>query len=191
MITLIEDPKKELEYDITCMTDGSELNVTIIPAYCASCRRQIEGFFYFQNARIGQVGTIPCNHCGMEIHCTVHDGSQDSIYMIPEIYSEQWSYVGENQLRSHVEIDFQDLYQINTKTMKKLEKILLSEQGEQHFLVELDQSKLELNDLIDQVMSSLKLNELPNEKIMTDDRFNMLPEKVNKWLNLLKVLHII
>ncbi|WP_157052528.1 hypothetical protein [Ornithinibacillus contaminans] len=188
---LIENPAREIDCEITFKVDGSSLNVTVTPAYCASCRNQVDGFFHYQRANYGQVGTISCNHCGMEIHCTNRDSSQDAIFMIPEIYTEKWSYVGDDHLRSLVEIDFQDLYQINSRTLMELEKLLQEALGEANFLSAFDQEEIELLALVEQTCTALNITELPNENIITDERFHQLPANVNKWLNLLQVLTII
>lgn len=191
MIMLIGDSAEEQSCKITFMSDGSNLHTTITPGYCAKCRHQLNGFFRYEGSRYGQVGTIMCNHCNMEIHCTDNDNIQDSIYMIPEIYSEKWSYDGDDPLRSLVEIDFRDVFQINTRIFRKLEKALGDKVGDSNFLSKMEHKPIELQALIDQTCDALHITEISPEAIVVDERFHSLPEKVTVWLNLLNRLEIL
>ena len=50
---------------------------------------------------------------------------------------------------------------------------------------------MEINELVDLACKKLGIKELPHEYIITDERIPRLPRKVNRWLNLLRVLEII
>lgn len=191
-ISLITNPKIEDEVKIMIPTDGGLVDAKIIPAYCLSCKKQLDGFFHYNGSRYGQVGQIECNHCCTKIFCTDHDNVQHLIYMSPDEYFNRFVYSEEKfDSRGHRldQIDFNALYQVNREIMGKLRQRLATKSFLKPFVDKVNQ--MEINQLVDLTCKKLYIKALPREYIITDERLPRLPSKVNRWLNLLKMLEII
>ncbi|APC47826.1 hypothetical protein BME96_06410 [Virgibacillus halodenitrificans] len=186
-ITPMTDPNQENEPPILVPLDGGLIDAMVIPAYCLNCEKQLSHFFHYKGSRYGQVGEIVCNHCQSIIYCTDHDNIQHFIYMSPENYMNP--FINNTLEQTPSKIDFNSLYMVNGEVMEKLRQTVASKSSTDPF--KHHSRKMEIAELVDVSCKQLNIKSLPEESIITDERLPHLPGKVNRWLNLLRLLNII
>ena len=55
------------------------LHCTVFPLFCNNCQQSQTGLFLHSGSRYGQVGSFPCEFCGVSIAIVDHDNIVESI----------------------------------------------------------------------------------------------------------------
>lgn len=154
---------------------GDELRIiadaVIFPLYCTKCNHPQPNLYVHCGSRYGQVGTAKCCKCGGEIYVIDHDNIVSSIFI--------------NNYPSN-EIFFSKLYLLDVKYLKQL--------GEEHFnnikaaLLELAEqdSYIAVEKLTTIVENEINILTTGTKKYITDERFSILPNDINRWIETLE-----
>lgn len=150
---------------------GLSVDAVIFPLYCTSCNYPQPNLYVHCGSRYGQVGTAKCCKCGGEIHVIDHDNIVDSIFI--------------NNYPSN-EIFFSELYLLDVKYLKRL--------GKEHFnnikaaLLELAEQEryIDVEKLTTIVENEMNTSATGTKKYITDERFSILPDDINRWIETLE-----
>lgn len=150
---------------------GLSVDAAIFPLYCTRCNYPQPNLYVHCGSRYGQVGTVRCCKCGGEIYVTDHDNVVFSIYI--------------NNYPSN-EIFFSKLYLLDVKYLKQL--------GEEHFnnikvaLLKLAEQEdfINVDKLTTIVENEMNILATGTKKYITDERFSILPDDINRWIETLE-----
>ncbi|MFL0252898.1 hypothetical protein ACJDT4_21045 [Clostridium neuense] len=147
------------------------VDAAIFPLYCTRCNHPQPNLYVHCGSRYGQVGTAKCCKCGGEIHVIDNDNIVNSIFI--------------NNYPSN-EIFFSKLYLLDVKYLKQLGKehfnnikAALLELAEQDRFIAVDR----LRTIVENEMNILTTG---MKKYVTDERFLILPEDINRWIEALE-----
>lgn len=153
---------------------GDELRLVvdaaIFPLYCTKCNHPQPNLYVHCGSRYGHVGTAKCCNCGEEIYVLDHDNVVNSIFI--------------NNYPSN-EIFFNELYLLDVKYLKQL--------GEEHFnnikdvLLKLAKREefISVDRLRTIVENEMNIWATGTKMYITDERFSMLPDDINRWIEVL------
>lgn len=169
--------KNEEEFNINLIVRdeniGVQLDVEITPIYCMNCNKQLNGFYKHDGSRYGQVGTVMCNHCGTTIYCTDHDNIVESLntFITKEATND-----------SEVVIDYYSLYSLE----KDIWKFLKNRVDYDIYQIHRNQT-VTLQEIIKEICEKyyIELRYIMNNEIETNEKFNCLPNVVNRWKKLI------
>lgn len=164
---LVKAYVKELDNNET--VQQISIDNTITPLYCSICKKQLDGFYFLDGSRYGQVGSIKCS-CGAEIHCTDSDNIVD--------YLKTFTYY-DRVLYSRRTIDFTSLYRLNEESFA----LIKLKYGFDIFERYRNQT-VDLATLIADIESTIQ----PESILHTNHSsgvFERLPSVINRWFDLL------
>ncbi len=137
----------------------------LFPLYCTSCGKCQQDLYVHAGSHYGYVGSCNCAYCGKNID--VSDGDNVVLFIRTE----------------GAEIRFDRLYLIDWKYIEDMgrDRAALVER-------ELKQHKgrfIYLDELCGVIENTLNIKIQEKYSFSTDDRYLLLPEDVNRWINLL------
>ncbi|MFN0050337.1 MAG: hypothetical protein ACKVOU_14535 [Cytophagales bacterium] len=149
---------------------GIQIDNTITPLYCCSCKTQLKNFYKLNGGRYGQVGTVKCT-CEAEINCFDSDNIVEYLDTLTSI---------DQTLIDKCYIDYTKMYRLNNDSF-----ITIRDK------VGFDIYKKYSNQTIDlkQIVEDLELIyglKYENYQDFRFDKIKQLPRIVNKWLTILE-----
>ena len=183
MITEIKDIEEEIDCKINIRFRpdnwglnnefwGVQIDNSITPIYCCNCESQLDNFYRLHGGRYGYVGFVNCK-CGAQIHCVDSDNIVE--------YLDTTTSVNGNTISKYY-IDFVRLYQLDNISFLKVKE---------HFNFDIfsyyKNQTVDLKDIIYKLEKDFNCQPI---KVNSNsaDKFDKLPETVNKWLDILKMI---
>jgi hypothetical protein len=147
-------------------------DIDIFPLYCTCCNAPQSKLYEHLGSRYGQVGTAICEKCGKEIYVTDHDNIVESIYI--------------NGSPSN-EIFFNELYLLDWKFVEEFDRLSMKNVVGK-VIEELKQydGKLITVDVLREIIENVTNIKTDGKmNFITDERFSILPDDINRWIELL------
>lgn len=158
---------------------GVQLDVTVTPLYCLSCKTQLSHMYFLGGSRYGYVGFVECDHCGAKINCV----DSDNIVEFLRTYHE----VGGDP-SSEFKINYRELYRLENPIWS----LVQDKTGFDIIHTHKDQEVV-LAQVVEEICNRIDLDpsRLIGEIAGLDTLFKRMPKIVTRWLLLLQHLHII
>ncbi|MGN0513031.1 MAG: hypothetical protein ACI4GD_02040 [Lachnospiraceae bacterium] len=144
-------------------------NAATFPLYCVKCKKTQPYLYIHTGSSYGHVGSCQCEYCGETIVVKDHDNIVNSIktadteVFFSQLYMLDWKYVAAIEGRYGISVE------------KELSANLNSH-GTSFMTVN------ELRELIERLIPVKADGSL---RFQTDDRFAILPDDINRWIELL------
>ncbi|GKU24314.1 hypothetical protein [Clostridium folliculivorans] len=147
-------------------------DISVFPLYCTCCNAPQSKLYEHLGSRYGQVGTAICEKCGKEICVTDHDNIVASIYI--------------NNYPSN-EIFFNKLYLLDWKFVDKLDEFPIKNTLEKvtEELKKYDGNFINVDELREIIENIINIKTDGKMRFITDERFSILPDDINRWIELL------
>ncbi len=144
-------------------------SIVTFPLYCAECKRTQTKLYVHTGSCYGQVGSSLCEFCGREITVEDHDNIVDSIKT------------------AGIEVYFTPLYLLDWKYVEKLERRFQVSVLNQlrDYVNPYGESFITVNELCDCIEKMIPVKTNGKLKFQTDERFALLPDDINRWIELL------
>ncbi|CAM4015976.1 hypothetical protein BAMA_12240 [Bacillus manliponensis] len=138
-----------------------------------NCNNQLDSFFKHDGSRYGQVGTIACNHCKAKIDCIDSDNIVENL----RTYTYKEEYI----------IDYYKLYKLEKDIWHVIKEKIGYDIFERY-----PNEKTTLQNVIEEICEEyhIELKHVQYDIPQTDDKIHTLPNIVNRWIMLLKILNI-
>ena len=187
---IYEQEKGKYKVTINVQMDGRFwVTNQVAPAYCLSCEQQITGEFAYLGGRYGQVGEVQCPICKSIMCITDDDYDGNDLYFALGQYRNPFLFDLKkfDELVPVLHIRFDQLYRLSGAVFQEVERLT----GFDLFEMGVD-SRIDLNALVEKVCEKAGIDpgELPTEAITFDQRLPKMPEEVNRWLNLLRMIGV-
>lgn len=144
-------------------------SIVTFPLYCTGCKRTQPGLYIHTGSSYGQVGSCLCEFCGKEITVTDYDNVVDSIkteetkvYFTP-LYLLDWKYV--KKLENRFQISVENALKTCVNPYKA--------------------SFITVDELRNRIEELIPVQTDGTLKFQTDDKFSLLPDDINRWIELL------
>ncbi|MGN0159961.1 MAG: hypothetical protein ACI4AQ_01075 [Lachnospiraceae bacterium] len=143
--------------------------IVTFPLYCRECKRTQSLLYIHTGSCYGQVGSCRCEFCGSEITVEDHDNVVDSIRT------------------AGTEVYFTSLYLLDWKYVKKLEmRFRVSVENALRACVNpYGASFITVHELCDLIEEMIPVKTDGTLKFRTQEQFALLPEDINRWIELL------
>ncbi|QAA33587.1 hypothetical protein [Clostridium manihotivorum] len=147
-------------------------DIDIFPLYCTCCNTAQSKLYEHLGSRYGQVGTAICEKCGREIYITDHDNLVTSIYI--------------NGSPSN-EIFFNELYLLDWKFVDEFDRLSIINVVKKvtDELKQYDREFITVDELREMIENITDIKTDGKMKFITDERFSILPDDINRWIELL------
>lgn len=154
---------------------GDELRLlvdaAIFPLYCTKCNHPQPNLYVHCGSRYGQVGTAKCCKCGEGIYVIDHDNVVNSIFI--------------NNYPSN-EIFFNELYLLDVKYLKQLGKDHFNNIKDVLFRLAEKEEFIDVDRLRTIVENEMNISTTGTKMYVTDERFSLLPDDINRWIEALE-----
>lgn len=143
------------------------IHCKVFPLFCKNCQQSQTELFLHNGSRYGQVGSIPCEFCGVSIAIVDNDNIVDSIKVNDESCSFEKLYL---LSAGYIEW-FQEWYGITLAPESFFE-------GWTDWIT--------VDQLREQIETLTGIETDGQARYQTDKKFNPLPLDINRWINLLE-----
>lgn len=145
---------------------GFQPDVQCMPIYCKKCNQALSELYCHCSSRYCIVGEVKCDHCGHSILVTDNDNIVNTIKF------------------DGVEIKFNELYKFHWKYLSQMERnksinikaLFAGDEGH----VSIDKVTACLQDATGEIPTG-------QWQYITDRRFPILPNEINRWIELLEL----
>ncbi|GFZ30138.1 hypothetical protein CSC2_06640 [Clostridium zeae] len=147
-------------------------DISVFPLYCTCCNAPQTKLYEHLGSRYGQVGTGKCERCGKEIYVTDHDNIVESIYI--------------NNYPSN-EIFFNELYLLDWKFVDEFDRLSIKNVvGKVTEELKQYDGKFITVDVFREIIENITNIKTDGKmRFITDERFSILPDDINRWIELL------